>query len=76
MLTGEFSRTFPRQLANKADVWKIVLQTDPVPIRQRAKGAKLPRKLAEVIDQALTEKPKIGFAAAADLKEALQDAVG
>ena len=47
MLTG-FA---PRRFSRDRDVWRTVLQDPPVPIRQRV--ASIPRRLAEVIDEAL-----------------------
>jgi serine/threonine-protein kinase len=66
MLTGAVPRDFQRG----KDPWQAVLQTDPVPIRKRR--ASIPQKLAEVIDQALVDKPKIHFKTAAELKGALE----
>ncbi|MBE9199990.1 MULTISPECIES: protein kinase [unclassified Nodularia (in: cyanobacteria)] len=65
MLTGEL----PRNLTN--DPFLAVLQNDPVPIRQR--NANIPKKLAEVIDLGLVEKPEIYFKSAVDFKSALLD---
>jgi serine/threonine protein kinase len=64
MLTGTFSRNFTGR-----DLFDAVLQNDPVPIRQR--DASIPRRLAEVIDLALVEKPEIYFKSATHLKQAL-----
>ena len=58
LLTGQF----PRDFRNDRDVWKTVLEQDTVPIRQR--DSSIPRKLADVIDKALREKPTIGFPSA------------
>lgn len=69
MLTGAFPRDFPRG----KDPWQIVLQTDPVPIRKR--NPAIPKKLAEVIDHALVDRPQIQFKTAADLKRALGGAL-
>lgn len=69
MLTGCFPRDFP---AGK-DVWQVVLQTSAVPIRQRA--ASIPRKLAEVIDAALVDKPNIQIKTAAEFKRVLEGAL-
>ncbi len=66
MLTGKFPRDFkPHQ-----DVWQTVISTDAVPIRKR--DSSVPRRLAKVIDQALQDKPQIGFQTAADFLEALE----
>jgi eukaryotic-like serine/threonine-protein kinase len=69
MLTGRVPREFPSTM----DVWQAVLQTDPVPIRNR--NPSIPQRLAEVIDHALHDKPKIGFSSAAEFKEALLGAL-
>jgi eukaryotic-like serine/threonine-protein kinase len=63
MLTGYFPRNFV------GDSWNCVLRNNAVPIRQR--DSNIPEKLAEVIDLALTENPKIHFQTAADFKTAL-----
>jgi eukaryotic-like serine/threonine-protein kinase len=41
----------------------------PTPIRQRQ--PKIPRRLADAIDQALREQPQIGFQTAAEFRQAL-----
>jgi hypothetical protein len=63
MLTGYFPRDFV------GEPWTCVLRNDAVPIRKR--DSSIPEKLAEVIDLALIEKPKIHFQTAADFKAAL-----
>jgi len=69
MLTGACPREFPKG----ADRWQVVLQTKPVPIRQR--GAGIPRRLASVIDQALIDDPDIRMKSAAELRQALKEAM-
>lgn len=69
MLTGHV----PRDFSSTMDAWQTVLQTDPVPIRRRSPS--IPQRLAEVIDHALRDKPKIGFLAAEDFRRALQGAL-
>ena len=64
ILTG----TCPRDLTGE-DTFLAVLENDPVPIRQR--DASIPKKLAEVIDLALVEKPEIYFKSAAAFKRSL-----
>lgn len=64
MLTG----TYPRDFTGN-DPFLVVLQNDPVPIRQR--DASIPHNLAEVIDLGLVEKPEIYFKSAVDFKKAL-----
>ncbi len=66
MLTGHAPRRFPRG----ADPWRIVLQEPPVPILER--NPHLPQELAEVVDHALQERPRIAFSSASQLREALQ----
>jgi serine/threonine-protein kinase len=68
MLTGYTPRDFP----TGRDPWRVVLQDQPVPIRQRDRS--LPAALAEVIDEALRDQPAIGFRTAAALRQALQRA--
>jgi WD40 repeat protein len=65
MLTG----TYPRDFSNK-DPFLTVLQTDPVPIRQR--DSSIPKLLAELIDLALVDQPEIHFKTAAAFKQALE----
>jgi WD40 repeat protein len=65
MLTG----TYPRDFREK-DPFLTVLQTDPVPIRER--DSSIPKPLAELIDLALVDKPEIHFKNAADFKQALE----
>ncbi len=67
LLTGYFPRDFT------GDPWLSVLQNKPVPIRQRNNS--IPKKLADVIDLALQEKPQIHFQTAAEFKQALLDAI-
>lgn len=69
MLTGSVPRNFP----TGSDPITVVLSEPAVPIRERAPA--IPRRLAEVIDEALIDDPRIGLGAADDLKLALQDAV-
>jgi serine/threonine-protein kinase len=69
LLTGACPRDFPPG----ADPWAVVLQTGAVPIRRRRQG--LPGRLAEVIDQALIDRPTIGFATAAELRRAIEEAL-
>jgi hypothetical protein len=64
-LCGSYPRDFPRG----KDPWQIVLQVPPTPIRQRQ--PKIPRQLADAIDHALREQPRIGFQTAAEFRQAL-----
>ncbi|MCV3215143.1 serine/threonine-protein kinase [Plectonema radiosum NIES-515] len=63
MLTGAYPRNFV------GDPFLAVLQTNAVPIRER--DGSIPKKLAELIDQALVDKPEICFKNAASFKQAL-----
>jgi hypothetical protein len=63
LLTGDFPRNFT------SDPFMDVLENDPVPILQR--NGNIPKKLAEVIDLALIEKPQIYFDSAEKFKKAL-----
>ena len=67
-LTGSYVREFPPDV----DQWHVILYSDAVPIRQR--DANVPRALAEVVDRALREHPRIGFSTAAELREELRRA--
>jgi len=67
LLTGHAPRDFPK---GKNPVW-VIQETDAVPIRQR--NPAIPQRLAELIDHALREEPKIPFQSAAELKTALID---
>ncbi len=66
MLTGNS----PRELLEGEDQCKKILESDPIPIRQR--NPCLPVPLAELIDQALNDKEKLFFQTASSLKKALQ----
>jgi len=69
MLTGSPPRTFPPG----EDPFVVVLETRPVPIRERERS--VPRKIANVIDEALQDDPEIEIATAAELKRLLQEAL-
>ncbi|MGK7920282.1 MAG: protein kinase [Trichodesmium sp.] len=64
MLTG----LYPRDFVGK-DPILTVLQTKPVPIKQR--NIAIPQPLAEVIDLALIDEPEIYFKTAKEFKQAL-----
>lgn len=64
MLTG----VYPRDFVGK-DPILTVLQTKPIPIRQR--NICIPPSLAEVIDLALIDEPEIYFKTAKEFKQAL-----
>ncbi len=65
MLTGQFARDFTGQ-----DPWLVVLQTKPIPIRDR--NPNIPKALAELIDLALVDRPHTHFKKAAAFKRALE----
>jgi len=69
MITGLPPRDFP----SGADAFYQILETKPVPIRNRAPS--VPRPLADVIDGALVDDPKIGIATALELRRALEKAM-
>lgn len=64
-LTGKHPRDFPRG----KDPWQVILQAEPVPIRQREPD--IPAALAEVIDEALRETPPSTFTTADEFRQAL-----
>lgn len=68
MLTG----VFPKDLSGK-DVFAAALSETAVPIRKR--NAQIPRKLADVIDEALVDKPLIRIKSAAELKRMIEGAL-
>ena len=52
----------------------VVLQDDPVPIRQR--NPEIPATLAEAIDAALVDRPDIEVRTATEFARLLRDAMG
>lgn len=62
----------PRDFAAAKDPWKVVLQTEPVPIRQR--NPSVPESLAKVIDQALDDSRGFTFSTVKEFRQALWDA--
>jgi eukaryotic-like serine/threonine-protein kinase len=69
MLTRQYPRTFGR----REDPIRVVLDTMPIPIRQRDPG--IPARLAAVIDEALIDNPRITITSAAELAAALREAM-
>lgn len=69
MLTGYLPRDFPAD----RDPWLVVLEDDPVPILKR--DAAISPRLAELIDGALVEEPRMAFNTAADFKRALEQVI-
>ena len=67
------TRRFPRDFKPGKDPWQTVLQTKPVSIRER--DSSVPKRLADVIDQALDDSGKLNFKTAAEFKKALQKAL-
>lgn len=68
MLTGTYPKKF-----DGGDIFGAALSESAVPIRER--NAAVPRRLADVIDRALIEKPDIGVQSARELKEMIQGAL-
>ena len=68
MLTG-----FPPKDFTGKDAFNVALTTDAIPIRER--NIRIPKRLAEVIDTALRERPAIGIQSALELKKAIEAAV-
>ena len=68
MLTGRYARHFPED----QDPIRVILDTSAIPIRKR--NPKIPKRLAEVIDEALIDKP-ITVTSAAELAAALRHAM-
>lgn len=66
MLTG----AYPRDFSSGKDPYLVLLQSDPVAIRERE--AAIPQPLAALIDQALVDNPEIRFKTAAAFKKALK----
>jgi len=62
----------PRDFHQGRDPWLTVRETNPVPISSR--GVLLPSALAQVIDEALADNPKIRYRTAAELRAALESA--
>lgn len=69
LLTGFTPRDFPID----KDVWQVVLTENPIHIRQR--NPSIPRRIAEVIDVALIDKPGILIQTAAEFKTMLEKAL-
>lgn len=69
MLTGAAPRDFPPS----TDPFVVVLQEPAVPIRERDRS--IPGRLADVIDEALIDNPRIAVTSADDFKRALREAV-
>ncbi|HEY2252207.1 MAG TPA: protein kinase [Planctomycetaceae bacterium] len=66
MLTG----AYPREFSRDKDCWQTLLECNAIPILKRDRA--IPRRLAEVIDAALVEEPRIGFSSAVQFKRALE----
>ncbi|MGH9966735.1 MAG: serine/threonine-protein kinase [Pyrinomonadaceae bacterium] len=63
----------PRDFFPGRDPWRTVWETDPVPILKR--GVPVPPRLAEVIDEALVDRPEIKFKEVAQFRAALEQAL-
>jgi eukaryotic-like serine/threonine-protein kinase len=63
--------TYPRDFTDPSkDLFRLVLETTAVPIRQR--NPSIPKPLAEVIDRALIDNPSIPFKTAFEFRQALE----
>ncbi|AXE82621.1 hypothetical protein C5746_06085 [Streptomyces atratus] len=69
MLTGSAPRDFPPG----ADPVAVVLREPPVPVRDRLPS--LPRRLAELIDAGLIDRPRITLTTASGLRSAIRQAM-
>jgi pSer/pThr/pTyr-binding forkhead associated (FHA) protein len=69
MLTGNV----PKNFSKRSDPFSIALKSDAIPIMKR--NPSIPKKLAEVIDHALREKPDIGVQSATELKKMITGAL-
>lgn len=65
LLSGSAPRDFP----DGVDPWKVVLTTDPVPLRKRI--PKCPQAIADVLDLALRDNPDLHYKRARDLQRDL-----
>lgn len=63
----------PRDFRPETDPWLVILETDPVPLRQR--NSAVPERLASVIDLALREAPGLHFNSAAAFRAALESSL-
>lgn len=69
MLTGKPPRDFPKG----KPALKVLLETEPVPVLKRQPD--IPRRLADVLNAALSEAQGLRFKSAAELRDALAKAV-
>ncbi len=69
MLTGDV----PRDFSQGQNPVVVIMQSDAIPIRQR--NPAVPKKLAQVIDRALIDKPAILIQTAAEFKQELERAL-
>jgi eukaryotic-like serine/threonine-protein kinase len=67
MLTGQFLREI------SGDLIAAILTNSVIPIRQRDRS--IPREVAQVIDAALQEEPRIYFQSASEFQQALIKAI-
>ncbi|GHJ42496.1 protein kinase [Streptomyces sp. TS71-3] len=70
LLTG----AAPREVPPGADPLAVLLRDPPIPLRRR--NPAVPRRLAQVIDAALIDSPRIVTARAGEFREALSASVG
>lgn len=69
MLTGSTPRDFPPSI----DPVVVLLQQSAVPVRQR--NPSVPRRLAQVVDEALIDHPRIVTTTADACRQALRKAI-
>jgi serine/threonine protein kinase len=67
------TRKYPRNFEKRKDPWQVVLQNDAIPIRERLPS--VPKKLANVIDKALIDRPDIAIKSAEELRHELRRAM-
>jgi eukaryotic-like serine/threonine-protein kinase len=70
MLTGQY----PRDLSGNEHPMFAILQTPPVPIRER--DSSIPKPLAKLIDLALIDNPELCFQSALEFQQALLNVIG
>jgi serine/threonine-protein kinase len=69
MVTAQYVYNFSR----KKDPFLMIIEDAPVPVQERNKN--VPKKLAEVINKAISKKPDDRFESAREMKEALERAI-
>ncbi|MDR1111402.1 MAG: protein kinase [Deltaproteobacteria bacterium] len=69
MLAG----TYPKDFSRGRDPFAVALNTEAVPVRKR--NPQVPERLANVLDAALRDRPRIGVRTAAELKMMIEEAL-